>query len=166
MFKFIKSVVFYAIAVPFSLAWLYLGVMGLIEGWQSLSWPCVSGTVQRVGVSKYAPPQRQTLSSRYQFSLEYSFIANGTEHTGGRITTDDLLYGEIFTVGFRGIQRLTAQFAPGNEVKVCYDPAAPDNASLLQPGISLGSVVRFVGGLIVALVVILPRVSPRFRRSE
>lgn len=166
MLKLLKSLLFYIFAVPFSLTWLYLGSLGIIEGVQSLSWPCVSGTVKSLGVMPYATKRWSTLATRHAFSLNYSFTTDGVERNGNRITTDDLLYGEVFTVSFRSIDRLKGQFVPGKEVRVCYDPNSPERSALLQPGISFGSLVRFVGGLLVALVVVLPRISPRFRRSE
>ena len=163
--KRLQSIIFYLFAIPFSLMWIYLGATGVMEGQSSLSWPCTTGTIETVGVSSWSSRLHRRWKDSHSFLLHYRFTATGAEKTGERITTDDLMYGSVFSVGDRGLARLRTRYAPGTVVPVCYDPTDPEGAAVLQPGISFGSVVRLVGGSIVALIVILPFVSQRFRKA-
>ena len=161
--KRLQVILFYLIAVPFSLAWLYLGTAGLVEGWSSRSWPCSVGTVETHAVSSWNGRHRDP---RHSFALTYSFNVDGVEMTGDRVTTDDLMYGDFFSVGDWGLTRLKASYPPGAKVTVCYDPANPSPSAVLQTGLSFGAVVRVTGGVLVALLVAVPLILPRLRQPE
>jgi hypothetical protein len=163
--KRLQSILFYLFAIPFSLIWIYLGATGVMEGQSSLSWPCTTGTIETVGVSSWSSRLHRNWKNRHSFLIHYRFTVTGAEKTGERITTDDLMYGSVFSVGDRGLTHLRTRYAPGTEVSVCYDPTDPQGSAVLQPGISFGSVVRLVGGVLVALIVVLPFTSTRFRQN-
>lgn len=143
--------------------WLYLGALGLREGLSSRSWPCSVGTVDTNAISSWEVRRR---IQRHSFSPAYSFTVDGVEMRGERITTDDLMYGEFFSLGDWGLTRLKASYLPGAKVTVCYDPANPSRSAVLQTGVSFGAVVRFAGGLLMALLVALPLIVPRLRQAR
>lgn len=145
--KMLVNVVAYGAIFLFAAIWICMGVVSGIEGSESRSWPCVSGKIESAGLG-YVYADHRGRFSGYKFSIKYSFQVESHQYTGERISTDDMFFGDIFTMGSTLADKLKKTYKRGELVQVCYNPDSPENAAVLETGISHGSIARMAMGLI------------------
>ena len=97
----------------------------LVHGQQSTHWPVVRGTVLRASIRR-----QSGRSVSYWAQITYGFEVEGRPYRGNRVS-----YGD-HNGGSRHAHELTSRYGPGTAVAVSYDPAQPDQAAVLEPGVS------------------------------
>lgn len=90
----------------------------------SAGWPTTVGVVQEAEVVAVS----RGMSARYRPQVRYRYVVEGREYEGTQISRSDA-EGSRSADAMRQLQGI----APGQEVRVSYDPANPAR-SLLRPG--------------------------------
>lgn len=144
--KLITSLLFYLLSLTLGSVNLWVGLQAIEEGYRSNEWPCVEGVIERFRKTDHWS-HRYSRFRGSELTFFYSFNLNDTRYEGYRLTTDDLFYGSVFLQGLQSGKRLLSRYAPGTQVSVCYDPAAPADSALLNPGLHFGAIVRTLIGV-------------------
>lgn len=91
-------------------------------------WRTASGKVTETGISSKSG---HTSGGGYVYFtpwIRYSYVADGTERVGQR-----LRFGDVTTRTRGGAETIIARYPAGAEIKVHFDPDAPDE-SVVEPG--------------------------------
>lgn len=144
--RLVTSLLFYLFSLTLGSVNLWLGFQAVDEGYRSNEWPCVEGVIERFSNIEHWSRRRPMLRG-VELTFFYSFNLNDTRYEGHRLTTDDLMYGSVFLLGFSAADQLRSRYTPGTHVSVCYDPAAPAESALLDPGLHFGAILRTLIGV-------------------
>jgi cell division protein YceG involved in septum cleavage len=132
----VLGTVFIATGIGVSLS----GVMTIMNGRTSSSWPSVKGTIIASGVS--SERKRETTTQRAYISsdaaLIYQYQVNGRAYSSGKIRIGDF----AFRSGSRA-KEIVSKYPEGKKVIVYYNPKNPE-ITVLEPGMPRGSLL-FVG---------------------
>ncbi|WP_162806702.1 DUF3592 domain-containing protein [Sphingosinicella terrae] len=127
------------------------------------AWPQVSGTVVETRVDQRRSRHRNTASSasarRYRYTpvIIYDYRVEGQSYRGERVwLTDDREWPDS-----RPARAFLADYPPGREVTVRYDPEEPGEAALIVDGPPVWMLLFPVLGL---LFVVAGLLLPRFAR--
>jgi hypothetical protein len=104
---------------------LACGATDLIQGRRSAHWPVAPGTVLHAGILR-----RTGRRVTYQAQIVYQFEVDGRVYHGNRVS-----YGD-HSASNQHAHELTARYRQGTMVTVSYDPAHPDTAAVLEPGVA------------------------------
>lgn len=118
---------------------LFALIGGLVLlGWQwnsrsgasaTLQWPTAEGRIVSSEVEQKEVYRRKRLRTVYEPKIEYTYLVNGTEHTGHRID----YFEDDDSENQQTAANLASKYAAGQDVKVSYDPKDP-TFSVLEPG--------------------------------
>ncbi len=125
---------------------LVRNIPATFEGWQSRSWPAVTGVVK--ASAAVAKPiiidARRGAVGTHVVILRYEFSVAGQTYSGTRQGLDDV--GIIKEAGVA--QREADALPPGRSVQIFYDPNDPSK-SLLEPGVPVSGVLLSLFGLVL-----------------
>ena len=137
---------------------LYLGIQGIREAHESVSWPTVPGriTKSQMSVSTHEVRNRDRMQDRrvsnsYSASIVYEFELDGLTRLGSRISVVSDQFGD------EAFAKTTLEKYPvGREVTVSYKPGQPEEC-VLEPGRwgGVGLLFLFAGGFILFPLVFL-----------
>lgn len=112
----------------------------------SAGWPVVQGVITESEIEFSTDEDGDTWTPR----VAYTYMVNGLSYENYTIKFGETSYGSERTA-----LEVQARYPIGQTVDVYYDPADPDRA-VLEPGISGGSYIVLVTGLIFVVVSFLP----------
>ncbi|MCR9294298.1 MAG: DUF3592 domain-containing protein [bacterium] len=126
-------VLFCLLFVAVGLAVMAVGVRHAVQARKTLEWPTTSGRVLQAGVRseqiKSRDDQRRERRSTYYYAdVEYEYEVEGKRYVGTRITFSEGQSGSAADA-----QATVGRYPTGTQVKVAYDPDAPEQ-SVLEPG--------------------------------
>jgi hypothetical protein len=107
-------------------------VLNLIRGRRSRHWPIVPGVVLDSQVNSYTDDEGTRM---YGVAITYRYEVDGYEFSGNRRT-----FGEFNSNNRGRAERIVAQYLPGSDVQVYYDPDDPTKA-VLEPGTNSTSIL-------------------------
>lgn len=91
-------------------------------------WRSAPGKVIETGIGVQTGHNSSGGYSYFSPWIRYSYVADGTERTGQR-----LRFGDVTTRTRGGAETILGRYPAGAEIKVHFDPDAPDE-SVLEPG--------------------------------
>ena len=107
-------------------------VLNLIRGRRSRNWPTVPGVMMDSHVNSYYDDEGDRM---YGVAIMYRYEVDGLEFTSNKRT-----FGEFNSNNQGRAERIVAQYLPGSNVQVHYDPDDPANA-VLEPGTNATSIL-------------------------
>jgi hypothetical protein len=115
------------------------GVLNLLKSQRYRRYPAASGIIKRLELKERKGYNRMTnrLISSYIPDLEYTYKVDGKTYTGKRFTFQNT------TVNEKLAGRMRETFAPGNKVKVFYNPDDPQDAVVNTSGGEIGWTILF-----------------------
>ena len=147
--KFVNRffMVFIAIGVVIAIR----GVGTVIDALRSTDWPPTEGSVTASGVDMQndTDTERRTRALRYSPAVSYSYDVDGTTYS-----SDLLGFVRLWTDDESGAHRIARRYPVGQAVTVYYDPGDPSRA-VLDPGVSLNSMLTLLFGLTWIAIMIL-----------
>lgn len=121
--------------------WFGLGVLNRAE--RSTQWPFVAGVVTSSEVRSELDDKQKEM---FWAAVSYSFELEGRKREGSTIS-----FGDYRSSSRREFEAVVARYPVGKEVKVFYDPAAPET-NVLEPGVTWGArIPLIIGGIFLAL---------------
>jgi hypothetical protein len=121
------------------LLWLMLAIAALFaepnlrratHGKASVGWPSTTGQI----IGSRLVTDHGSEDERYRAAVRYGYSVDGVRHVGDRVRFyyrwrfDDHYYDRAF------VEEIVSRYPVGREVKVYYQPGAPEN-SVLEPGL-------------------------------
>ena len=128
------------------------GVVNIISGTESKSWPSAEGYVITSYVDKrveYVGSNRRRTTT-YTPVIRYEYNVSGRSYTSGRV---------CFSGGSGGSDRsdaveVTEKYPEGAEVKVFYNQEKPEE-SVLEPGVVWSAIILIAAGLVFLVVAVI-----------
>ena len=145
-----------------SIAW-YVWASGRVA--EARQWPSTEGRVVASGVERNrrdnyetdSQGRRRQVDPTYHARVEYTYRVGGRSYTSDRIWIAD---GEAWEDEY-GAQDFVADYPPGSEVELVYNPADPSDAALIvQAPTRLIFIVTGMGLAFLAVGVFVPRDRP------
>lgn len=125
----------------------------LWEGWRSTTWQPIPGEIIEAHIVETRSPR--STNPYWEPRLRYSYIVNGAEYEGSRLSFD-----QEKTIDREWLQtRLTHEWLPGTAVTVWVNPSNPDKAVLKQGVNSWLAVFVSVGLVLIGVGVHLLRLA-------
>ena len=134
--------IFILVFFAFGLWAMAAGVRMGVEGWQARSWPVARGRMIRSGVKEYRTVKNIRVA-RLCLQLEYLYMVGERGLEGSRLDA-----GWRCFASEERIREKLAQYPPGKELQVYYNPEKED-VSMLEPGIPWAAMLLCGVGLII-----------------
>jgi hypothetical protein len=141
------------VAIPFVIVAIVLIFLAIRSGRKasvSKSWPATTGKILAAGIEPRRSHSDGGTSTSYYPVVQYEYTVNGQRYLGNRIT-----FGMDVGYGWTGMaQRQIANYAPGANVAVFYDPSEPGNAVLERTGGTSSKILWVVAIFILVILAI------------
>jgi len=154
--RFFFSRIFPWLFILFGALCVYLGVLAIYRGIQSLTWPTTQGRIEKASVVNTGSNNGYASS---KIAVTYTFTVDGKQYKGDRIA-----FSYATMSSCQAVNSL-CQYPKGKVVSVSYEPDDP-SLCVLTPGVqqdvwqqtAMGAIFFITGAL---LAVVLPIVMPR-----
>lgn len=135
------------------LAWILLTLRARRRQQGTGNWPYVTGTVLSASIYEHTRVNSDGAITRYTPLVSYSYSVDNQAYVGRRLAFrpyDEVSYGDRLLA-----QRELDPYPVGSQVKVYYNPQAPDQASLRIPRPAGQRLVLWYGIMNVTLGVLM-----------
>lgn len=140
-----QELLIYILPLIVLLVGFYLTVSSLLKisrGQKSKGWLQTSGEVQSSKLKVHRGTNSDGVGTdSYYAQVVYKYTVNGIQYRSDRV-----FFGQDASTSKVSAKRRVAEYAPGNQVKVYYDPENP-KVSVLEPGIHLGVFLLLAFGI-------------------
>ena len=138
------------VLVILGLTLIIFGVQFISEAEDSSNWPSVEGTVQSVSVKRKLDTQNSNRTTRYFYTVNYRYEADGKQRTASRFSLGDgNRAGKMYRELDEAQKAANLAYPRGSKITVYYNPSDPDS-TVIQPGKNWGTYVPLIIGLLFA----------------
>ena len=133
------AILFGLVFATFSIPMIKQGYEELKNAQDSLNWPTTTGVIIS-SETKSSSGEDSTIS--YHANIQYQYTIGGKSYL-----SDQVSFGEFGSSDPEHARSIVRRYEKGQKIKVYFHPNYPDK-SVLDPGVSWGSCMILVGGVI------------------